>query len=381
MKPTLLCIAILVTGIFLPKVNAQTETDSLFKQDNEKKKSIWNETDEDYYQRLKKGKLEALEAEKMNIVEAEKFDLKKQLEKIDERLLTGDINQEKATALKQEAAKKAAENIDNKTAIINNQIALTERDVVYSFSPNAAGYIEVGLGNVIDDNGSFLLGIRYKAPDKKPKFDKRTNINMVFAFGVGGTTGGGTHLGRDYKVWKSTYSEIGLTFRTRLLKDSNFWRLGYGISFQQNQLSTTDNKHFVNDNGYTSLEVFPNQVKWNRLMIENIVVPVIMEFGPSVKKESKDYFRYDASTSYKVGLGVFAGVNTGAVQWIKYVENDKNVKVKRRQDYNIERFVYGLKGYVGFGSLSIFANYELNTVFTNSAYSDHALYFGMRVDI
>jgi len=372
----------MATGLFLPKVNAQTENDSVKKLPaQEKKESWWNETDMEYYQELKKRKLEALEGEKENIVEVEKFELKKQIEKIDDRFEKGEITQEKATALKQEVAKKSAENIDNKTAIINNQIALTERDVIYNYSPNVAGYVELGFGNVKDDNGSFLLGLEYKAPDKKPKYDKRTYTDMVFAFGAGGTTGGGVGLGDTYKFWKSGFAEIGFTFRTRLLKESNFWRLAYGISYHQNQLSPTDNKYFVNNNGYTSLEVFPNQIKRNSLVIQNIVVPVFLEFGPSKRKDYKDYFRYDTSDSFKVGIGGFAGINTGAMQWMKYVEDGNNIKVKMRQDYNVEKFVYGLKGYVGFGNLSLFATYELNTVFSNSANKDHALYFGMRVDL
>ena len=304
------------------------------------------------------------------------------MEKIDERLEKGDITQEKATALKQEAAKKSALNIDNRVAIIDNQIALAKRDVqLYDYKPATGAYIALGFGNVIDDKGSFLLGIDYKGIDKKPKYDKRTYTDVVFAFGPGGTTGGGTELGGNYKVWKSGFAEIGFTFRTRLLKDSNFWRLAYGISYQQNQFSPKDNKYFVNNNGYTALEVFPYQIKRNRLILDNIVIPVFLEFGPSKKREYKDYYRYDTSQSFKVGIGGFAGINTGAMQWMKYVENGNDIKVKTRQDYNVEKFVYGLKGYVGFGSLSLFANYELNTVFSNSANKDHALYFGFRVDL
>jgi hypothetical protein len=382
MKQTLLCIAILATGIFMPKLNAQTVNDSVTKRYAEgKKQNWWNETDQDYYEELKKRKIEGLEGEKQNIVEAEKFELKKQIEVIDKRLEKGEITQEKATALKQEAAKKTAMNIDNKTAIVESQLELTKRDVVYNYQPNTAGYLELGYGNALDDRGSFLLGLRYKASDKKPKYDKRTYTDMVFAFGFGGTTGGGTDLGGIYKFGKSGYAEIGFTFRTRLLKDSNFWRLAYGVSYQQNQFAPRDNKYVVNNNGYTSLEVFPNQLKWNRFVIENIVVPVLIEFGPSKKKEYNDHFRYDTSTSFKAGIGGFAGFNAGSKQWMKYVDNGEDIKTKTRKDYNVEKFVYGLKGYVGVGNVSIFANYELNTVFSNSTYKDHALFFGLRVDL
>jgi len=381
MKQTLLCIAFVATGIFLPKVNAQIENNPLLQSSTEKKMSWWNDYDHAYYEEIKKRRLEAFELEKQSIAEAEKFELKKIIEKIDKRLEKGEITQEKATALKQEAAKITALNIDDKMAIVESQIALINRDVIYNYQPNPTGYVEVGFGNTTDDKGSFLLGISYAGSDKKPKYDKRTYTDMVFALGFGGTTGDGVDLGGLYKFGKNGYAELGFTFRTRLLKESNYWRLAYGVSYQQNQLSPKGNKYFVNDNGYTSLEVFPDQVKWNRFVISNIVFPVLLEFGPSKKKEYKDYFRYDTSTSFKVGIGGFAGFNAGAMQWMKYVDEGKDIKVKTRQDYNVEKFVYGLKGYVGFGSLSLFANYELNTVFSNSAYKDHALYFGLRVDL
>lgn len=367
----------------MPKLYGQTEKDTVaYDSITGKKLKKWEIQDREYYEKRKKDRLEALQEEKQNIVETEKYELKKLIEIIDARLEKGEITPEKAKALKEEAAKKAAQNIDNKTAIIDNQAELVKRDVTYSYQTPSGGYIGVGLGNPQDDRGSFLLGFEFKGPDKKPKYDKRTYTNMVYAFGFGGTTGGGIGLGDTYKVWKSGYSEIGFNFRTRLLKNSNFWRLAYGISYQQNTLSPTDNKYFVNNSGRTGLEVFPNRIKSNVFRIENFTIPVFIEFGPSKKKEYKDYFRYDTKDSFKVGLGGFAGINSGAVQQMEYVnDNGKTVKTKTRQDYNVNKFVYGLKGYVGVGALSLFATYELNPVFEKSAYRDRALYFGMRVDL
>jgi hypothetical protein len=383
MKHVILIFALVATGFVMPKLYAQTEKDAAVYDSITGKKLKKREIeDREYYEKRKKDNLEALQQEKQNIIETEKYELKKIIEIIDAQLEKGEITTDKAKALKEEAAKKAAQNIDNKTAIIENQIELTNRDVTYSYRTRTYAYIGLGLGNQLDEKGSFLLGFEYKGQDIKPKFDKRTYSNMVYAFGVGGTAGGGTGLGDSYKVWKSGYAEIGFTLRTRLLKESNFWRVAYGISFQQNQLSPTDNKYFVNNSGRTDLEVFPNRIKRNVFRIENFTVPIFIEFGPSKKKEYKDYFRYDTKDSFKVGLGGFAGINSGAVQWMKYVNDDgKTVKNKTRQDYNVNKFVYGLKAYVGMGSLSLFATYELNPVFEKSAYRDHALYFGVRVDL
>jgi hypothetical protein len=382
MKHVILTFALVATGFVMPKLYAQTEKDAaVYDSITGKKLSKWEIEDREYYEKRKQRNLEALKEEQQNIIEAEKYELKKLIEIIDERLEKGEITAEKAKALKEEAAKKAAENIDNKTAIIENRIALAKRDVNYNYEPYDGAYLNLGLGQETDNKGSFLLGLEYNAKNLLPRKDRRTSFDIVAATGVGGATGGGTKLGQTYKVWKSGYSEIGFTLRTRLLKESNYWRLAYGISFQQNQLNISDNKQVVNNNGYTALETVPYRIKRNDFVVENLVVPVLIEFGPSKKKDYRTYFRYDTSNSFKAGVGGFVGINTGAVQRMKYEIDGKGYKMKLRQDYNTEKFIYGLKGYVGFGSFSLFANYELNTIFSSSAHKDHALYFGVRVDL
>ena len=383
MKRTLLCIAFLATGIFLPKVNAQTESDTVKKLSaKEKKQTELDEREKEYYARVKQNTLDDLKEEKQNIIENEKFELKKIIADIDKKLEKGEINQEKATALKKEAAKRSALNIDNRTAIIDNQIALTERDMaMYSYKPNTGAYIALGIGNVIDEKGSFLLGLDFKGLDKKTKYDKRTYRDVVFKSGFVNAVGDGRTIGDSYKFWRSSGFELGLAFKTRLLKDSNYFRLSYGLSYQISMYSPGKDKYFVNENGKTIVQQFPYELKNSFLRTENLVIPVHLEFGPSKKKEYKDYFRYDTSTSFKVGLGGYVGVNTGAVQRLQYEIDGKKVVDKNRADYNVNRFVYGLDGYIGFGAVSLFARYELNPIFENSNYKEHAVSFGVRLDL
>lgn len=377
MKQTILCFALVATGFLMPKLYAQTEKDSVqYDAVTGKKLSKWDIEDKEYYEKRKKGNLEALQAEKQNITETEKYELKKFIEIVDSRLDKGEITAEKAKALKEEAAKKAAQNIDNKIAIINNQIELLNRDVTYNYHTPSGGYIGIGLGNPQDDRGSFLLGFEYKAPDKKPKYDKRTYTNMVYAFGYGNMAGD------PYKFWKSGYAEIGFTFRTRMLKNSNAVRMLYGVSYQANMFTFNDNQYLVNNGGHNDLEAFPVHLKKNSyLRVDKIVAPFFFEFGPSTKKEYKDYFRYNTADAFKVGVGGFAGATVSTMQALRYKEDSRTVNIKRRADYNASTFVYGLNAYVGFGSLSFFARYELNSIFKNGDVKSNALNFGLRVDL
>ena len=323
-----------------------------------------------------------MENEKQEIVENEKFELKKQIEAIDIRLEKNEITIEKSKELKADAAQKAALNIDNKTAIIDNRIALLKRDVDYNFEVNRGSYIALGLGNAYDRNGSALLGIEYKAGNKKAKYDKRTYSDVVIASGFGNAMGGGQNLGKPFKVWGSGFIELGYTFKTRLMKDSNFLRLSYGLSYQLGMYRLTENRYFVNNGGTTIFQEYPeNLTKKTNLRTENLVIPLYLEFGPSQKKEYKDYFRYDTSTSFKMGIGGFVGLNTGTIQTLQYKQNGDKITDKHRADFNVNPFIYGLNAYLGAGSISLFVKYQLNPLFENSPAKGHPISFGARFDL
>jgi hypothetical protein len=377
MKRTIIYFALLATVFCMPKLSAQVFTpvhfeDPLPTDETERKAEL---------ERRLQLKLDNYEKEKTNIVAEEKFWLKKEVEKITAQLDAAAITAQEAQTQKEEAAKKAALNIDNKIAIVDNQIALAKRDESYNFNANQGSYFEMGFGNAYDDNGSFLLGFNYNAKNRKKKYDKRTTSDIVLATGFNNTLGGGKTIGDNYKFGKSGYAELGIAFRTRLYKDSYKLRLVYGLSYQANVLSPKNNQYFVNNNGTTALETFPDKLKRSQLSIENLVAPFHLEFGPSTKREYKDYFRYDNTNHYKVGIGGFGGINTGAMQFLKYKSDGEKFSNRSRTDFNVTKFVYGVSGYVGIGDISLYVKYDLNPVFKNSAVKDHNITFALRLDL
>lgn len=369
-------IAIMAAGAFMSKLNAQVLRDSTgqrYVQDLIPGRTELKFAD---YEKYKQERIELLEQEKELITENEKKNLKTVIEDTDRKLEKKEITPEKAKAIKEKAAKIAAENIDNKTAIIDNHIALVNRDVYYNIDPYTTSYLQLGFGNALDENGSFLFGLQYKGGQKKPKYDKRTYRDVVVAIGFGNMAGD------PYSFWKSTHMELGFTFRTRLLKNTNVARLVYGVSYEANQFTFNDNKYLLNNNGYSNLETFPYPLKkYSRFMLGRVVAPVYMEFGPSVKKEYKNHFRYDSSKSFKVGVGGFAGATVSSTQSLRYKENGRTVFNRRRADYNATQFVYGVAGYVGLGNVSFFGRYEINSLFDHSEIKSNALNFGLRIDM
>lgn len=319
-------------------------------------------------------KIEVLENLKKTIQEQEREFLKKEVEFINQRLDKGEISAEEAEQLKAEAAKKRALNIENRMAIVENKIALLKRN-------------ETDYNDDLDESVSFgislgkFTGININSNNKPKRYDKRTTSDLVFAIGFNNAIGDGQKIGDNYTFLTSGFVELGWAWKTRVFKDNNAVRLKYGFSFQWNKLSPKDDRYFVQDGNTTTLEVFPSELKESEFRITNLVFPVHFEFGPSTKIERKNYYRYSTKRHLKIGIGGYAGFNIGTQQKLRFEENGDRVKQKIRRNYNATPFVYGLSGYIGYGTLGLYVKYDLNPMFENQSFDQHNLSMGFRFDL
>ena len=319
---------------------------------------------------------------KEKIIQEEKEALKAEVEAINARLDTKEITKEEAETLKQDAAEKHALNIENRIAIAKNQMELIKRNEPDSTEGN--GYrIVLGLGEEDIDN-DYIVGLKIqskKGKDKKRKYDRRTTSGVNLAFGLNNVITEGESLDdSDFKVGGSRFFEIGWSWKTRVFENSNWLRFKYGVAFQFNGLKPKDNQYFVDMGEETELQTYPLHLKKSKFRMDNLVVPFHFEFGPSEKKEHKDYFRYNTDKKIHVGLGGYAGVNLGVRQKLKFKEDGENTKQKLKADYNTGNFVYGLSGYVGWGDASIYMKYDLNTIFKDNPVDQRNISLGLRID-
>ena len=360
---TITIIGIMVLAFYMQNLNAQTTNDSI---------SSYSE----------KNKLEELTKEKEEIIKTEKQKLKEEINSIDHLLSEAKISAEEAQNLKTEKAKKAALNIENKTAIIDNKIELLERGEDYDFKYSQNSGIAIGI-NAQEDNRT-LFGIEIKKnSEKNKKYDKRTYSEAVIAFGLNNAIIEGESLNDSpYEIGGSRFFEIGMLLSTRLLKNSNAVRFKYGLSFQFNGLNPKDNMFFVENGDQTALELHPENLKKSKFRMDNLVVPVFFEFGPSTLTEKDDHIRYSTNKKFNFGLGGYAGLNLGARQKLKYKLVDGGwVKDKIKQDYNTNNFVYGLGAYIGYGDMSIYAKYDLNPIFNNALVKQNNISLGLRIEL
>ena len=320
-------------------------------------------------------KIESLEDLKKSITDEEKASLRVEVETINQRLERGEISQKKAEDLKQEMATKRALNIENRLAIIDNKIALLKRnDNTYKLESENRNEIGISIGS--------FTGLSFNSKNKPVKYDRRTTSALVFAVGLNNAVIDGTDFGKSpYSFMESGFVELGWAWKTRVLKNSNAVRLKYGLSFQWNKFSPKDDRYFVQDGEMTTLETFPSELKESSFRVTNLVVPVHFEFGPSKKIEKDTYFRYSTTTQFKFGIGGYAGFNIGTQNKLKYKEDGDRVKQKIRKDYNTTDFVYGLSAYVGAGGMSLYAKYDLNTLFKDQLNDQHNVSLGIRFDL
>lgn len=323
-------------------------------------------------------KIEMLEATKERVISEEKDALKTTVEAINTRLERGELLEAEASQLKQDAAEKHALNIENRLAIIDNKIALLVRN----------DDIEV----LNDDEDRFVLRIGVDDDDEEPfiyigknnrarKYDRRTTSDFVLAVGFNNVIVDGK-LGDDtYKLAGSRFAELGWAWKTRVFEETNWLRFKYGFSFQFNGLKPTDNRYFVDTGEQTVLETYPMDLNKSKFRLDNLVIPVHFEIGPSEKIEKENYFRYSTHKKVKVGLGGYAGVKLGSRQKLRFDDMGQEIKQKQKGSFNTNNFVYGVSAYLGWRDTALYVKYDLNPIFKDNPVEERNISLGLRFDM
>ncbi len=327
-----------------------------------------------------KYKIAELKEIKSKIETEEKEALKVEVESIELRLKNGEITAEEAKILKMQMAKKRALNIENRSAIIDNKIALLERNEE-GYSTNVDEDLSKIGFSIGSDEGSFA-GINISGKNKPKKYDLRTKSQFVLAFGLNNAIIEGQSLDDSpYKIGGSRFFEMGWAWKTRIFKNTNFARLKYGVSLQVNGLKPDDNQYFVQSGNQTMLETFPENLRKSKLSISNLVFPVHFEFGPSKKIEKDTYFRYSTKKNFKIGVGGYAGFNIGTRQKLKYDFEGERIKDKQKRGFNTSDLVYGLSSYIAFGDTALYVKYDLSPIFKDQAIAQNNISVGVRFDM
>ncbi|MEC7265023.1 MAG: hypothetical protein VXW38_14885 [Bacteroidota bacterium] len=334
--------------------------------------------EEDYLREVK-----ALKIEKERIIEQEKDALKLEVRDINRRLEKGDISEAEAKILKEEVAKRRALNIENRVAIVENKIALLERnegEVLTLSELDSLDNDRVNLGIMIDGKPAIIFNSNHWKRDLK--YDRRTYSDFVFAVGLNNAVIEGQSLNDSpYKIGGSRFFEMGWQWRTRVFDRSNWLRFHYGVSFQFNGLKPDDNQIFVQNGDQTTLEEFEYDLDKAKLRMDNLVFPIHFEFGPSKLRKTERTIRYSIHDQFRVGFGGYGGFNLGTRQKLKYTVDGEHIKDKLKRDYNTSDLIYGVSGYIGFDGVLLYMKYDLNPIFKDADVKQNNISLGLRFDI
>lgn len=326
-----------------------------------------------------------LNAEKEIIENEEKEALRVEIEAIMKRYEDGEITQDESIKLKQEAAERRALNIENRKTIIANKIALIERNGIANDTLKDNGYtLSIGLGTLDRDDNTRVFGIQYKNNNKvkdTTHHDVRTFSEFVLATSFMYSSVNDQSLSNSpYDVSDSGSFELGISWNTRVFKNTNFLRFKYGLSFVWNTYSLDNNNYFVVDGNQNNIVEFSEDLDKSELRLTNLVVPLFFEFGPSKKTIENGVTSYNTLHKVKFGIGGYGGFNIGSMQKLKYKVDGDRVKTKEKRDFNTTDFVYGLSAYAGYGGFSLYAKYGLNDTFTDSTLQQNDFSIGLRID-
>jgi len=331
-------------------------------------------------------RIKVLEQQKTEITKQEKKALKEEVKSINERLEKGLVTEAEAKILKEEAARKRALNIENRVAILDNQIALLERNDGEVMELDTLDYktqFLIGFGtNEEDDDRIFGIRFRENPGRRQVKYDRRTYSDFVIAIGLNNALIEGQSLDDSpYKIGGSRFFEMGWQWRTRVFQNSNWLRFNYGFSFQFNGLKPDNNQFFVQNGNQTELQEFDVPLDKSKLRMDNLVFPIHFEFGPSRFYETEEKIRYSLKRQFRMGIGGYGGFNIGTRQKLKYNRNGEDVKDKLKRDYNTSNLIYGLSAYAGFDNTLLYVKYDLNPIFKDAAIEQRNISLGLRFDL
>lgn len=319
----------------------------------------------------KQQKIENLKLTKEKIANEERELLKNEVKAINNRLESQEITEDEAVSLKKEAAQKHALNIDNRLAIIDNQIALLERGETTDIQYYSYEY---RLDSIFDDFKFSKLFHRDRNHEKS-----RNNGYLLLAFGFNNAIEEGNSLGSsNFKFFGSRFFEIGFGNKYRVFKNSNFLKINYAFSFQINNLKPKDDQLFVENGNTTGLQKFDSDLDKSKFRYTYLVMPVHLEFKPFNTSFNPDKNYFDR---VKIGLGGFAGFNIGNMQKLKYDLNGNKIKDKQKTDFNTNDFVYGLSGYLTAGDSMLYVKYDLSSLFKNAQNEIRGISLGLRYEL
>ena len=216
--------------------------------------------------------------------------------------------------------------------------------------------------------------IRLKAIERK-----RTDSNFIFDLGVNALVNQQVSPVRppgqvgavDLRTEGSRYVNIGINWDARLGGKRSPLSLTMGPEFAFNNFMLSGNTKWVSNNGRTNVvgETNGRQYSKSKLGTSSVNLPLMLRL------QLRDSHH---KSTLSLGAGGFVGYRIKSWTKLKYTNEGSTYKEKEDGSYNMENFLYGLQGTVGYRGLELFAKYNMNDLF-KAGPDTQVLSFGIRI--
>lgn len=212
------------------------------------------------------------------------------------------------------------------------------------------------------------------------RYKKRIYTTSGFTLGFGYNFIQGDNLGiNDFSYPNNNHFTIGYNWKTAIDKKQKL-RIIYGIEYQSIGTELNGNRAFTTENrNNTQIERLSFNADKAKFRQDQLIVPIHLEFGGTERKEYEDgRVRYDEDGKWKIGLGGYAGFNTSSRLKLKGEIDGDDFKRKIVNEFDNNKFVYGLDAYIGKDDFTFFGRMGLNDIFNSGSVNGQYVSFGIR---
>lgn len=303
-------------------------------------------------------------------------DLRNTIKEARKRYENGEITQEEMEEIIEEAAEKLALDLERlgleMEMTIENKI---DQDNVKTKKPKPEEDEDSNIVSIEEDPSTGEKKVKVKVKSK-PKNPPRTDFGLNIAFGRNTQIVQGTQLEDvvypEMEFWRGRYSEWGIMAHTRIGSRRSPLYLNYGLSLVYNKTDIGgNNRLIISENGPIWINN-PSEA-FTRNRFENHYINA--QLGIRICPKGPDGFHLE--------FNGFAGTRFRTKQVLEY-NSTQNERVReiRRNPYGTNPFNYGISAAIGYDCISLFARYELSSLFqNNSIYDFRPFSAGIRFNI
>ncbi len=238
-------------------------------------------------------------------------------------------------------------------------------DVVLDSIPNDTTRIRIGGLEIVikDRDGDGEIDVYELSSEEKAKRKRnrrsRERWGMLEIGFNGYLYNGEVNLPSELNDFELNYGRsinINLhLFRHRIGLIGNSFNFMYGLEFAWNNYRFENDVTLLHDVDVVTFEESSVGFKKNKLATTFLQIPVLFNVETNPQKPSK---------SFRISAGAYGGLLLSSRTKQKTTDN---VKVKVKDNFNLNKFRYGVIGEIGLGCVNLYVDYALNGLFKEEA--------------